>query len=179
MSIPKKFRAGDTLLFTETLNDYPASIYTLTYTLINAFNKYILVATANDDDFVVSKTATQTADFGMGDYAYIAHITKDDDKIEVADGYVTISPNLSNIENLDTRSFAKKMIDRIEAVLAGEGTIEQKQYTINGRTLVSRELTELQEMRQKYLLELGNEESKANSTKRKNKHALYTRFKSR
>ena len=176
MSIPKKFRAGDTLLFTETLTDYPASIYTLTYTLINAFHKYSLVATANGDDFVVSKTTIQTADFAMGDYAYIAHITLDDEKYQVLDGNVTILPNLSNIENLDTRSFARKMVERIEAVLHGEGTIEQKQYTINGRTLVSRELTELQQLRDIYNAEIASEDMKSNKNKRKYSRSLYTRF---
>lgn len=179
MSIPQKFRAGDNLLFTESLEDYPASIYNLTYTLINAFHKLTLVATASDDDFIVSLSPTETENFNMGDYAYIAHVTKLGEKKEVLNGNISILPNLSNIENLDTRTFAQKMVERIEAVLSGEGTIEQKQYTINGRTLISRELTELQEMRQKYKLEINKDESKTNSKKRKNMHSLYTRFKYR
>lgn len=174
MSIHKKIRAGDSLLFTEELKNYPASLYTLTYTLINAYHKYTINTSNNNDTFVVSLTPSQTENFEMGTYAYVAHIEKDNIKLQVLEGNITILPNLESLQNLDTRTFAQQMVDTINAVIGNTATLEQKQYTINGRTMVSRDLPELLEMRQLFLMETAREENSKGI--KNNRHSLYTVF---
>ena len=87
--------AGDSLSFTVSLADYPASAgWVLSYRLIPRTAGAVLTfsATASGDDHVVALNAAATASWAAGDYTSAAFVTKGADRftIDSEGGQVTI-----------------------------------------------------------------------------------------
>jgi hypothetical protein len=116
---PAEVRAGDTVTWLKTLADYPASTWALYYRLINATAKIDITATASGDSHLVSVVPTTSDDWTAGDYAYIAWVTSGTDRVTVAQGKITVLPNLAAVTaaGYDLRTQAKKMLDAIDAAL--------------------------------------------------------------
>ena len=61
---PARVTAGDTIAWTKTLSDYPASAgWVLAYTLINAGAKITITAAASGDDHAVTVLAATSAGY--------------------------------------------------------------------------------------------------------------------
>ena len=68
---PTAIIAGDTLAWTKSLADYPASAaWVLKYRLINAASKIDITATTSGADHLVSVAAAVTALYPVGLYTY-------------------------------------------------------------------------------------------------------------
>lgn len=114
---PAKVRAGDTVTWLKSLADYPAGTWTLYYRFINATAKIDITASASGDAHLVSVPITITDDWVVGDYTYIAWVTAGTERVTVAQGRITVLPNLAAIATAgyDSRTHAKKMLDAIDA----------------------------------------------------------------
>jgi hypothetical protein len=122
---PASARAGDTWRWQRTLSDYPASTWTLSYTLFNAAGKVSIAATADGDDHLVSVAPATTAAYTAGRYDWVAHVSDGTDRHQVGAGSINVLPDLSAVSSYDGRSHARKMLDAIDALLEGRATTDQ------------------------------------------------------
>jgi len=122
---PTAARAGDTWRWSRSLPDYPASTWTLTYTLINASGKVTVAATADGDTHAVSVPPATTAAYAAGRYDWVAHVSDGTDRYQVGAGSINVLPDLSAASTYDGRSHARKMLDAIDAMLEGRATSDQ------------------------------------------------------
>ncbi|MBZ0106137.1 MAG: hypothetical protein K8H84_10955 [Sulfuricella denitrificans] len=146
---PAVFTAGDTLQFTRSLADYPASAgWVLSYTLINATTKISFSASASGDDHLVNVAAATTAGWAAGDYSWLARVTKTSEVYTVGNGTLSILPNIAavGVTALDGRSDARVILDGLMAaykthVAGGSGHVAE--YEIAGRKMKFRSAAEI------------------------------------
>lgn len=155
--------AGDTLDFTTSVPDYPASAgWTLKYRLAprSAGTAIDLTAAANGDDFDVTATSTTTASWATGWYTWTAFVEKAGERYTVGRGQLEIRAASSTLAAAtDGRGHARKVLDAIEAVLENRATLDQESYAINGRSLKRMPIEELLKLRQVYRAEVLGEEA--------------------
>lgn len=148
---PKKITAGDTITWTKSLSDYPATAgWVLTYTLINATNKIQMTASALGSDFLLSVPAATSAAYKKGVYSYQGYVTNGSERYMVVSGTIEVLPNLAAENALDNRSQVKRTLDAINAVIEKRATMDQEQYSISGRSLTRTPIPELIVLRDKY-----------------------------
>lgn len=132
---PDSVVAGDLWTWTRSLSDYPATTWTLTYSLIKADRQITLTATASGADFLISIAAATTADYSDGTYVWQAYVTSGLERYTVGSGQITVKPNLATLtQGYDGRTFAEKRVSQLEMALqARDPAIAE--YTINGRNV--------------------------------------------
>lgn len=156
---PSSVFAGDTVRWTKTLPDYPASAgWALIYTLLNATGKITLTSTADGDAFQVSAAPTATAAWAAGDYAWRAQVSKAGDVFTVADGRITVQPSFG-ASTLDTRSAVRKALEAVQAYLNDSKNLAAAEYQINGRQLRRHSISELWAHRDRLQYEVSKEEA--------------------
>jgi len=152
---PTTITRGDTVKWTISLPDYlPADGWTLKYAFIAASDQVTVTATDNGDGtHLVTISASSSEAFEEGIYHWQAHVETGEaetlEKYTVRTGQVTIKERFEDQESgYDARSFAKKTLDAIEAVLEDRATEKDLSYSIAGRSLSKMTLRELQEARE-------------------------------
>ena len=148
IKIPQVIQAGDSLIFQDSYSLYPASQYTLSFVIVNAANRYTFTATADGDNYDVNVTHATTALWTAGDYQYFASVTDGTITVTVESGSVTILQSYAAA--FDSRSYNKKMVDAIDAVLTGRVTGDVASYSIAGRSITKIPIAELRTMRDRY-----------------------------
>ena len=106
-----QIRCGDTLDFTTTLVDYPASAgWVLTYRLVPRLSgtPISISGTASGDDHRSSATATTTAAWTAGEYSWAGYVDKAGEHYVVDSGTVTLLPNMATVASYDSRSPARQ-----------------------------------------------------------------------
>lgn len=116
---PARVRAGDTVTWRKSLEDYPATAgWTLYYRLINSSAKIDITATADGADHLVSVPKATTSAWTAGDYTLISWVTDGTDRVTLDPGRITVLPDLAaQAGGYDTRTQAKKMLDAVDAAL--------------------------------------------------------------
>lgn len=153
MNIPATLRAGDTIAWTESLADYPASEGWILAIALRAKDKapINISTTASGNDFAVSILIAASEKYAPGVYFYQAFIVKPvspTEKYTVETGQIEILPNISaGTSQSDFRSIAKKNLDMLDARLSGDTSPDVMSYSIGGRSLSKRSWDELQAMR--------------------------------
>lgn len=133
---PASFRVGDFLTWTKDLPDFPADAsWVLTYTLINAAAKITITASASGTLHLVSVLPATTAGYAAGLYTWAARVTKATESYTVGEGSMLLEPNLAALTTYDGRSFARTMMEAIEAAMEGRASSLQMKMEINGRSL--------------------------------------------
>jgi len=161
---PTRITAGDTIAWTRSLADFPASAgWVLSYRLINALVKIDITAAASGDDHAVSVSAATSAGYTSGKYAWQAVVTKTTERYTVGTGALVIDPNLAaEASGYDTRSSAQKCLDDLDTALATYGnkayTVE---YEIAGRRMKFASPGDFISFRSKIQAEVAREKSAA------------------
>lgn len=137
---PTVVRAGDTVKWTRSLSDYPASAsWVLKYRLVNAGGEIDITASASGADHLVNVAAAVSADWDDGLFQWQAYVEKAGERYTVGVGQIEIKPNLVAVSGgLDTRSRARRILDELEAAFEdytsnGQGMVQR--YTIGGREM--------------------------------------------
>lgn len=159
------FRAGDTWSWGEQeFCDYsPADGWALSYILNSPTSRAVLatesVSTASDGrSFSVSVPPAKTAAIPAGDYEVLAVFTNAGQRATVIQPSVTVLPDLVAATGpVDTRSFAKKTLDAIEASLAGDTSPMVQSYEIHGRKIQYTDRELLLRYRQQFRQEYNRE----------------------
>lgn len=133
-------RAGDTLDYTTTLADYPASAgWVLTYRLIprTSGTAITITGSASGDDHRTAASATTTAAWTAGDYSWVAYVTLASERYTVDSGTVKILPDLASAAAYDNRSQAQTALDEAKAALATFQSTggRVRSYSIGGRSM--------------------------------------------
>ncbi len=130
---PREFAVGETLAWSKSLADYPASDgWALDY-YFRGPTKFDVSATAEtgEDNFSVTVAASVTARCSPGTYSWQAWVSKVDEKYLVASGTAKAIPGLQLVDgNFDGRTDAKKILDAIDALVAGKASLDQQEYMI-------------------------------------------------
>ncbi len=156
---PTSVIAGDTVKWTKSLPDYPASDgWSLAYTFINAAGKFPVAASADGDDYAVSVPPATTTGWIAGDYDWRAQVSKAGEVFTVATGRTTVKPSFG-AATLDGRSTARKMLDAVEAVLENRASSEVAEYQINGRQLKYTSIPDLLKLRDRLRADVRREEN--------------------
>ena len=136
---PTRITAGDTVAWTKTLADYPASAgWVLKYRLINAAGKIDITGGASGDDHAISVPASTSAGWDDGTYSVQSYVEKGAERHTVGACTIVISPNLAaQAGGLETRSSARKILDALllayEAAATSRAFVQE--YEIAGRRM--------------------------------------------
>ena len=158
---PTEFRAGDTISWKRSLDDYKASdSWVLNYAFRGAAGTIDVTATADSDDHLVSIAPSTSAAYSAGIYDVIGYVTKGSDRYTVFSSRIEILVDLATAgSSYDGRSHVKKTLDAIEAVLENRATKEILKSTIEGVEIERISHEELLRFRAKYLQWYQQEEA--------------------
>lgn len=136
--IPASAMAGDTLSWRKILPDYPASAWTLTYSLINVGSKITITGTDDGDEHVLSASAATTAAWAAGDYNWVATVSDGTDRHTVDSGRITIKADIvAQLGGLDARTAARRALDDLRSALAtwisSKGHVQS--YMVDGTSM--------------------------------------------
>ena len=152
---PREFFSGETVKWKRTdLSDFPASSWTLYYTLVKdgtriQFNSSQDGSTENHS---VSLSASTTAGYTVGKYKWVVEARSGSDVYVVDNGFIEIKTDFAEQSSgYDDRSVAKKMMDAYESLFTNQisnSTLEQLSYSIAGRSISKMSSVEI---RQEYM----------------------------
>lgn len=173
---PALINAGDTAKWLKALTDYPASSgWVLSYTLVNAAQRYIFSAATSGDEFLVTVAAATTAAWVAATYDYRATATKSGEVYTVATGRITIAPAFGAA--VDARSQARRTLEAIESTLEGRASSATAEYEIAGRKMKYIPVPELLQLRDRYRRDVSAEDTAAQIAKGLgNPGRIYVRF---
>lgn len=137
MQIPLSLTAGDRWTWTDSISDYPADLYTLTYYFRGPTSLAAAVGSASGTDHVVTVAAATTAALKPGIYDWQARAALISDGTvvaTVATGRVTVAANLANAA-VDNRSFNVRVTEALQATIENRATTDQLAMSIAGRSL--------------------------------------------
>lgn len=178
--IPDEITLGDKVQWTEDYPDCPASTWTLTYYFIKAdgtaqiFN-VAAVAYDGTDSFLVTILAADVAAITAGDFRFKARLAKDGVTTTAAEGPISFLPDYSTA--IDTRSTARKIVEAIDAAIAGTASMTQKKTKIRDREIEFYTSDELTKLRNYYQGIVEGEDAQDNiALGRRNKTTIRARF---
>jgi hypothetical protein len=174
MTIPKTepttFRAGDTVQWTKTLADYPATLWDLSYVLNGAEGvKKDIVVTDSGNSFACKLPATKTKDYTAGMYQLISSVTDGTDRYSLEPIIVTVLPDkAAATTGTDARSQYQQELDAINAALLDYASNPAEEVTVNGRMVRISSIVQLKAYRNDLRSLLAKEKRRENQ-KRGNK----------
>jgi hypothetical protein len=162
---PVSARAGDSWKWTRSLPDYPASTWTLTYTLWTASAALTITASASGADHAVDVDSATTGAYVAGRYEWVARVTDGTDTYSIGSGTLQILPAVGAA--MDTRSHARKMLDALNALIEGRATdgdidvVRTSVATSSGDRSTQWDMPTLLKLRQQYAAAVAAEEDAA------------------
>lgn len=149
---PTEIQAGDTVKWTRTVDNFPASAgWALSYVAINAAGKITITTTADGDAHAVNEPGATTAAWSAGRYDWQAYATKGADRYQVDSGAWSILTDYATATTKDDRTHARRTLDNIMAMLERKATQDQANYAIEGRSLSRYSWDELIEAKKHYM----------------------------
>ena len=170
MTTPRIIAQGDTVEWTVSLSEYPATEWLLNYYLINTSGKITLTGSPNGTDHEIKLAATDTATYIPGDYRWTAKVTDIATSSivhTVGVGDMTVTPDVSSLNTYDPRSWAEIALENVEAVLANRATLDQESYSIQGRSLSRTPIQDLINLRKYLQAEVSTQNDIINGTNSK------------
>ena len=166
---PQQFAIGDFVQWKreDIVGDYPVATHSAEWVarLASGSSTEIKVAATEASTYYLFTIAsTDSSAFTQGHYHWQLEITETatSNRIIIDTGTLDIDFDLDN--NVDPRSHAQVMIDKIESVLQGKADADVASYSINGRSLTKMSFTDLIDARnfyrQEYAKELQKERAK-------------------
>lgn len=160
-TFPKETIAGDTLRVTRAYSDYPAPTWTATLYAENKDSTFSSEAAADGSDHAFTVSAATSAAIKAGRYRWFVRVTDGSIVETVEDGWLEVLINPAASGNADRRSWARRTLDALEAVLEGKATADQAAMSINGRSISRIPLSELNQWHDKLRQQVRTEEAGA------------------
>jgi len=153
---PDEIVVGDRSSWRKTnlASDYPSASYTLTYVSRaesgGGSHEFKVTGTVDGADYLFTITSAASANFDTGHHHWQLEVTRtsDSERVVLQTGSWDIISDLDN--NVDPRTHAEIMVDKIETVLEGRADADVLSYSINGRSLSKMPPNELVEWRDYY-----------------------------
>lgn len=151
---PSEIIIGETLIWERTLLNYPPSDgWVLSYAFRGPGTGFNVTATNDGDVYEITVPAASTQAMSAGTYWWQSRVTKAGEVHFIAKGEATVIAGLAETTtstDADLRSFAKKTLDAIDAMMAGKATADVEQYAIADRQLKHIPTAELIMLRKHY-----------------------------
>ena len=160
---PDFLRSGDSLTWKRALSDYPATVWTLTYSFLSSAAKITITASASGTDHLVDVAPATSAAYTAGWYDWTAQVTDGTDRHTVDTGRMQVLPDLEAATTYDNRSHSRIMLDALKALYEGRATNDQLDIvnsSHNGRSL-SRDPAALLALMNKYQAQVTAEDQAA------------------
>lgn len=140
--------------------DYPSSAYSAAYVARDASggaHEFTVNGTVDDNDWYFAIPSATSAGFDAAHHHWQLEITRtaDSERLTLRRGSFEIVEDYDN--NVDPRSHAEKMVDKIESILLGRADADVASYSINGRSLTKIAPNELREWRDYYRAEVAQD----------------------
>lgn len=169
MNIPATLRVGDTWGWKDSLPDYPAPEWALTYALQRVGSPIAIATSPSGTDHSVAVTATTTAVYAAGEYGWVVYVEKGSDgsveRHTVASGAVMLLPALHAADaTTDNRSKAQKMLDAIDAALLKIAASGTATISHNGKSIAYQKPEELRRLRGHYQRIVNREKGRTATT---------------
>lgn len=159
---PTHFAIGDFVQWKreDIVGDYPVATHSAEWVarLAHGTSSEIKVAaTEASTYYLFTINSTDSAAFTQGHYHWQLEITETatSNRIIIDTGTLDIDFDLD--DNVDPRSHAQVMIDKIESVLQGKADADVASYSINGRSLTKMSFEDLNSARDYYRKEYAKE----------------------
>ena len=172
-----KLIAGDTWKWTVPACGYSAADgWTLKY-FFRGPGKLDVTATTGDDGGFAIEVPAATTDVPAGTYAWQIIVSNaSGERREIARGTVEILPNIEKQgEGYDGRSWVKRTLDALRAVLEGNATREEKYYQIAGRSIGFMSVSELTDQIERFEAKYRREQIEAGQLS-PNHNMVHVRF---
>lgn len=158
---PAKITRGDSTKWTRGFSEYlPTDSWVLTYYFANAANRHSIQATDNGDgSFLVTVATTDTLRFIKGTWIWQAVVTKASERITLDTGQFEVVDGLATAAGgIDTRTWARRTLDAVEATLEGRASNDHLSVSINGRSISKMSPLELMDWRDRLRSEVRVEQ---------------------
>lgn len=153
---PICFRAGDTVKWTRSHADYPASdSWVLKYYLVKENEEITITASADGDDHSIIILGSTSAGYDLGRYMYQGRYEKDTEVYTEYEGVIEVLKEFEGSGGFEWRIHAEQALENIEAVLLNKATADNLSYSIAGRSLSKYSFDELVKARDYYRKELN------------------------
>ena len=157
---PKKIRAGDLVKWKRNFSDFPTSEdWTVKAYLVNSSEQLAITATESGSDYLFTITAAQSAALSAGMMRYIIRAEDDTDIYTAEKGLIEVEADVAAATGgLDFRTFARKALEALEAVIENRASQAHLSLSIAGRSISLMSSTELMEWRNYFKKEVVREE---------------------
>ena len=159
---PEKFAIGDFVQWKreDLVDDYPTATHSATWIarLASGTSSEITVnATETSTYYLFTIPSATSSGFTQGHYHWQLEITETSsgNRIIIDSGTLDIEYDLD--VNVDPRSHAQIMVDKIESILQGKADADVASYSINGRSLTKMSFQDLIDARDFYRKEYVKE----------------------
>jgi len=160
---PHQFVIGDYVNWkrTDLIQDYPAATHSVAFIarLSSGGNtEFTINATSATDYWLFTITSAASALYTKGHYHWQIEVveTASSNRIVVDRGTLDILFDM-DVNNVDPRSHAQIMVNKIESILEGKADADVSSYSINGRSLTKMSFEELLNARDFYRKEFNKE----------------------
>lgn len=175
---PTTITAGETLEWTKTVPDFPATTHTLKYALQKAGQTALIAitATASGSDYAVAVAASVTVLYTPGVYTWTSYVESGATREVVERGSVTILPAVTTAQ---ASTHATRTLALIEAAIEGRIPNGLESTNIDGQQLDRIPMMDLMRLRSVYQNLVAQEANRAGIAaglgNRRNHFARFTR----
>jgi len=159
---PHEFVIGDFIQWKreDIVGDYPVATHSATWVAriaTGGSTEIIVNATEASTYYLFTISSATSATFAKGHYHWQLEITETSsgNRIVIDRGTLDIHYDLD--DNVDPRSHAQIMVDKIESILEGKADADVASYSINGRSLTKMSFDDLIRARDFYRKEYAKE----------------------
>ena len=155
---PKQILAGATVQWTKSLSDFPAATWTLAYTFVGSVVKLNLTATVSGSLHLLTITQVQSATMNLGattlPYFWQSYASSGTERYKVGEGNIDVLADLADASvGYDGRSYVKKTLDALDAIILGKASKDQKMALVGDRQIQRMSPAELLQWRSFYQAE--------------------------
>jgi hypothetical protein len=162
---PQLFVAGETLIWRKSLSDYPpGNGWTLKYSWRSQAGGFDVTADADGSAYKITVPSSSTQSLAATTIFWQAWVENGDasEKHFIGRGQATVEAAFQAPDVVyDGRSPVKRILDAIDALVAGKASLDQQEYTIGNRSLRRIPITELIALRDKYARLYASQQQKA------------------
>lgn len=157
--VPAQLVAGDSWTWTREFTDYPASIWSATVFFENSDSVFQIAGVASGDTHSFTIPALTTTGYRPGRYGWRLRVTDGTTTTTVENGITEVLVDPAKAGRYDTRSWARRTLEAVEAFLEGNASTAQAAMSIQGRSISRWSLSELTKWREQLRAEVRTEES--------------------
>jgi hypothetical protein len=158
---PETFAIGDFVQWKreDLVGDYPTATHSAEWVarISGGGSEIKVTATETSTYYLFTIASATSSSFTQGHYHWQLEITETSsgNRIIVDTGTLDIEHDLD--DNVDPRSHAQIMVDKIESILQGKADADVSSYSINGRSLTKMSFQDLIDARDFYRKEYAKE----------------------